>query len=148
MKKITSEFKEFISRGNVVDLAVGVVIGSAFTAIVNSFVNDIIMPLINLITGGTDGLAGLKIDLPRGNAITYGTLIAAFINFLLISLVVFIIVKTINKFRKKKDSQEPKEDPTLCPFCRLEVDKEATRCPHCTSEIPPSEEEDEWTKDI
>lgn len=138
MKKISSEFKEFISRGNVVDLAVGVVIGSAFTAIVNSLVNDILMPLINLVTGGTDGLAGLKIDLPRGNAIFYGTLIAAFINFFIISFVVFLIVKTINRFRK---NEAPKEEPKLCSFCRLEIDKKATRCPHCTSQIPPSDEE-------
>ena len=99
MKSFVKEFKEFISKGNVMDMAVGVIIGGAFTAIVTSLVNDIIMPLLSLLTGGLD-FAGLAIKLGEGEeaaSLNYGAFIAAIINFLLIAIVIFCIIKAINK---------------------------------------------------
>lgn len=124
------EFKEFISRGNVMDLAVGVIIGTAFTAIVNSLVNDILMPFIALITGGFD-FSDMYITVGESD-IMYGNFIGAVINFVLIALVIFILVRTINRMRRK---EEVTVTTYKCPYCRMEVDKEATKCPHCTSDI-------------
>lgn len=107
-KGFIEEFKDFISRGNVVDLAVGVIIGSAFTAIVTSLVNDIIMPLVGWLIGGIN-FTDLKLVIRQGSAnveeaaIYYGNFIQSVVNFLLIALVVFFVVKAINKFYKKKD---------------------------------------------
>ena len=135
MKKIIKEFKEFISRGNVVDLAVGVIIGGAFTGIVNSLVNDIIMPVIGVLTGGTH-FESLKLTLLGDAAITYGAFISAVLNFFIIALVVFLLVKVINSFRRKKDEPAPEVEPArLCPFCRQEIPRDATRCCHCTSQL-------------
>ncbi|MBQ4288480.1 MAG: large conductance mechanosensitive channel protein MscL [Clostridia bacterium] len=154
MKKFAKEFKEFISKGNVLDLAVGVIIGGAFTSIINSLVNDIFMPLLGLITGGLD-FSSLAIKLASDEKIQeaieagetpallkYGSFIAAIINFLLIALVVFIIVKAFNKLRAKK-AEEPEAPKRICPFCKQEVADDATRCPHCTSELPEEEKEEE-----
>ena len=115
--KLIAEFKEFISRGSVIDLAVGVIIGGAFTAIVTSLVDDIVMPIISLITGGID-FSSLKVTLkvPEGlldvepATINYGLFIQNIINFLLTALVIFLLVKGINSFRKKKE-EEPAPDP-------------------------------------
>lgn len=137
MKNLMKEFKEFISRGNVMDMAVGIIIGGAFTAIVTSLVNDIAMPLISIITGGIDFTA-LCIALGEGEdaaTLNYGAFIAAMINFLLIALVVFIIVKAANKFSRKKAAEPAPVTTKVCPFCREEIAIEATRCPHCTSEL-------------
>lgn len=135
MKAIIKEFKEFISRGNVMDMAVGVIIGGAFTAIVNSLVNDVMMPVLSLLTGGFDFTA-LRISLGEGEeaaALNYGAFIAAVINFLLVAAVIFVLVKMINKFsRKKKEGPAPVTTKT-CPFCREKISVEASRCPHCTS---------------
>lgn len=141
MKSFMKEFKEFISRGNVMDMAVGVIIGGAFTAIVTSLVNDIIMPLISLITGGFN-FAELSLVLGAGeNAATlnYGAFITAIINFLLIALVIFCVIKTINKFSRKKEEEETTKE---CPFCQEKISIKATRCPHCTSELPAQEAEE------
>lgn len=108
MKKFISEFKEFISRGNVLDMAVGVVIGGAFTAIVTSLVNDIITPLIGVIIGGMD-FSGLSIKVGEAT-IGYGSFIQAIINFLLISFVIFCVIRSFNKLAKKK-SEEPETPP-------------------------------------
>ncbi len=108
MKKFISEFKEFISRGNVLDMAVGVVIGGAFTAIVTSLVNDIITPLIGVIIGGMD-FSGLSIKVGEAT-IGYGSFIQAVINFLLISFVIFCVIRSFNKLAKKK-SEEPETPP-------------------------------------
>lgn len=103
------EFKEFISRGNVMDLAVAVIIGAAFTAIVNSLVNDILMPIIGLIIGGK---SFEKLSLTVGDSvIKYGMFIQSIINFLLISFVIFLIIKTLNKFKRKKDEKPVEETP-------------------------------------
>lgn len=137
MKKFFEEFKKFISRGNVVDMAVGVIIGSSFTAIVNSLVNDIFMPLVGLITGGHD-IENLSYTFGSAE-VKYGAFLSAVINFLLIALVVFTIVKLMNTAKDKmlKKQEETPAAPTTkkCPYCMSEIDINATRCPHCTSEV-------------
>lgn len=137
MKKFIEEFKQFISRGNVMDLAVGVIIGSAFTGVVNSLTDNIIKPLINCIGGAQ--VQG-KIHLLGDNYINYGAFISAVINFLIMALVIFCIMKAINKFlsaliREKKE--EIQEEPTtkICPYCKSEVPLDAVKCCHCTSDI-------------
>ena len=147
MKKFFEEFKEFINQGNVMDLAVAVVIGTAFTAIVNSVVSDLIMPLISLVTGGID-FSDMKIPLgtgPDAAAFTYGNFINAVIQFLIIALVVFLLIKGINKLHNaggaiaKKVNKRGEEVITkepMCPFCLEEVNEGATRCPHCAAELP------------
>lgn len=133
------EFKKFIMRGNVIDLAVGVIIGGAFQAIVSSLVGDIITPLIGIILGKVD-FTGLVAQI--GDAtIAYGKFITAIINFLIMAFVIFIIVKSINTVSEKaaarKKAGEPEPDPTTktCPFCKSEIDIEAVKCPHCTSDL-------------
>ena len=135
MKKFMNEFKQFISRGNVMDMAVGVIIGGAFTAIVNSLVNDVMMPLLSLVTGGLD-FSALCISLGEGEGaatLNYGAFIAAIINFLLIALVIFMLIKALNKFSKKKEEAPAAATTKDCPYCKSKIALEATRCPHCTS---------------
>lgn len=137
MKALIKEFKEFISRGNVMDMAVGVIIGGAFTAIVNSLVNDMLMPLLSLLTGGFD-FSGLCIALGEGEnaaTINYGSFISAIINFLLIALVIFLIIKAINKVSRKKKEEASVPTTKECPYCKEQIAIEATRCPHCTSKL-------------
>ena len=137
MKNFVEEFKKFIARGNVMDMAVGVIIGGAFTAIVNSLVNDVMMPVLSLITGGLD-FSKLCIVLGEGEGaatLNYGAFIVAIINFLLIALVIFMLIKTINKFTKKKEEAPAPVTTKDCPYCKEKVALEATRCPHCTSEL-------------
>ncbi len=138
MRKFLNEFKKFISRGSVVEMAVGIIIGAAFTAIVNSLVNDIIMPLISLITGGFD-FTKLAVVLGEGEhaaTLTYGAFIAAIINFILIALVLFLIVKGFNRFHANALPGVFDEEAVAtkkCPYCQSDIPKDATRCPHCTS---------------
>ena len=134
-----SEFKEFIMRGNVLDLAVGVIIGGAFQAIVSSLVDDIIMPAVGIILGKVD-FSALSVQI--GDAtISYGKFITAIINFLIMAFVIFLIVKGINTVSSKaaslKKSDEPEAAPTtkICPFCKSEIAIDATKCPHCTSNV-------------
>lgn len=126
------EFKKFISRGSVMDMAVGIIMGAAFTAIVNSLVSDVVMPIIALCTGGID-FESWVIPLVGNNSISIGKFINAVISFFLIALVMFFLIKGINALHKKKD-----EAPTTrtCPFCKTEISIDATRCPNCTSEVP------------
>ena len=136
MKAFMSEFKKFIARGNVMDMAVGIIIGGAFTAIVTSLVDDILMPVLSLIIGGFDFNA-LCIVLGEGEdaaTLNYGSFIAAIINFLLISVVIFMLIKGINKLSVKKEETAA---PTTkeCPFCKEQIAISAVRCPHCTSEL-------------
>ena len=134
MKAFFNEFKKFISRGNVMDMAVGVIIGGAFTAIVTSLVDDILMPFLSLITGGID-FSAMVIVLGSGeNAATlkYGSFIAAIINFLLIAIVIFLLIKAINKMSIKKEVAPTTKE---CPFCHETISIKATKCPHCTSEL-------------
>ncbi len=142
------EFKKFIMRGSVIDLAVGIIIGVAFTAIVNSFVNDIIMPPVGLALGNVDFVnlfVVLKEGVPTGpylsleaaraaGAVTlnYGIFINAIISFLIIALVLFFIIKGINSMKKK---EEEKVKTKSCPYCFSTIDEKATRCPNCTSQL-------------
>ncbi len=137
MKAIIKEFKEFISRGNVMDMAVGVIIGGAFTSIVTSLVNDVMMPVLSLLTGGFDftALCVSLGEVESAATLNYGAFIAAVINFLLIAVVIFALVKMINKFsRMRKEAPAPATTKT-CPFCRETISVEASRCPYCTSEL-------------
>lgn len=152
MKKFAKEFKEFITKGNALDLAIGVVIGSAFGAIVNSLVEDLIMPVIGMLMGRVNfsdlfiQLNKSAVSIPAGATLAaakeagavvfaYGNFIMTIINFLIIALVIFLLIKAINKVRK--ESEEPAAAPTTkaCPFCKIDIPLEATRCPHCTSEL-------------
>ena len=142
MRKILEEFKEFISRGNVLDLAVGVIMGGAFTSIINSLVKDIFMPVLSLITGGID-FSYMAIQIGSGEEpamLSYGNFIAAVINFILISIVIFSLVKIMNRLvrkraeeNRKEENQEKEITTKQCPYCREDISKEAIRCPHCTS---------------
>ena len=139
------EFKTFIARGNVVDLAVGVIIGAAFGKIVTSFVNDILMPPIGLLLGSVN-FADLFITLSGGAyntleeaqaagaaTINYGVFINTIVDFLIVAFVIFLLVKQVNRLKKP----EPTAEPTTkeCPYCLSAIPIKATRCPHCTSEI-------------
>ena len=155
MKGFLGEFKKFIMRGNVIDLAVGVIIGGAFQAIVNSLVNDIVSPVLSLATKGvnfadkfivltTDEVAFATVEAAKeaGYAtLNYGGFITAVINFLIMAFVIFMLVKTINKVSeigKKKEEEAAPAAPTTktCPYCKSEISIEAVKCPHCTSDIP------------
>ncbi|MBR3318566.1 MAG: large conductance mechanosensitive channel protein MscL [Atopobiaceae bacterium] len=133
--KIVDEFKEFINQGNVMDMAVGVIIGGAFTSIVKSLTDDIINPMITAITGGGTDMAG-SLVVP-GTNIDFGAFISAIINFFIVALVVFAIVKSFNKIQEasaallKKEAEEAEAAAPTCPFCLEEVKEGATRCPHC-----------------
>lgn len=155
-KGFIAEFKEFITKGNVIDLAVGVIIGGAFKAIVDSLVADVIMPVISLITGGID-FSNLFIQLSGDTkyetlaaaqeagvaTINYGNFISAVINFLIMAFVIFLMVKSINavraKFEKKPEEKEEAPTTKTCPFCCSEIAIDAVKCPHCTSDIPAEE---------
>ena len=139
MKKLFAEFKAFIAKGSVLDLAVGVIIGAAFKAIVDSLVGDIISPVIGLIadTNFTDLVWQIG-----GVSIKYGSFITAIINFLLMAIVLFLIIKAINATRTlggklKRGETETPAEPTekTCPYCQMTIAIDATRCPHCTSEV-------------
>lgn len=133
MKQFLSEFKKFALRGNVVDLAVGVIIGGAFQAIVSSLVNDVISPAIGIFAK-TD-FSNLILNI-NGAEIKYGSFITAVINFIIMAFIIFVIVKVINKIHSLEDKNEVKEPTTkVCPFCQSTISIKATRCPHCTSEI-------------
>lgn len=135
MEKFMEEFKAFISRGNVMDMAVGIIIGGAFTSIVSSLVEDIINPILGMF-GGMN-FDKLSINLLGEATLNYGKFITAVINFLIMALIVFIIMKTMNNIGeklKKKEEEKPAEPTTKkCPFCKSEIAIDATRCPHCTS---------------
>lgn len=125
------EFKEFIAHGNVMDMAIGVVMGSAFTAIVNAIVDGLLNPLIGVITAGV-AVDSLTFDF-MGVVFQYGLVLSSIIKFLVIALVLFTIVKSINKLKR----QEPPADPTTktCPFCFTEIDINAVKCPNCTADL-------------
>lgn len=150
--KIFKEFKDFAFKGNVIDMAVGVMIGGAFGKIVTSLVNDMFLPLLSLITEKMNNIAGLFVPLD-GNTYTsldavkeagapyiaYGPFLSTVIDFLLMAVCIFLFVKLITKLRNgpllKKEAAEAevKPEPRLCPYCKTEIHVEATRCPHCTS---------------
>lgn len=124
------EFKDFALQGNMLDIAVGIVIGGAFTAVVNAIVEYLIMPLVGGLTAGID-FTQLKVSV-MGADFPYGRVITSLIQFLVIALVLFFIVKSLNKMKK----EEPVRETTkTCPYCKTAIDIEATRCPNCTSEL-------------
>lgn len=144
MKKksgMIEEFKKFITRGNVMDMAVGVIVGGAFTTIVTSLNNDIISPILGIF-GGVD-FSDLKLVMGAGEnapVLKYGSFLTAVINFLIIAFIIFMLVKMMNKINesiKAKLIDEQKEEVVdntkVCPYCLEKIAKEASRCPHCTS---------------
>lgn len=143
--KFLEEFKKFILRGNVMDMAVGVIVGGAFTAIVTSLNADILTPILGVF-GGTD-FSYLTVTLGSGEnapVLTYGNFITAVINFLITALVIFLMLKAINtiteKLSRKQEAQEEAAPTTKkCPYCMSEIDIQATRCPHCTSVLEEAE---------
>lgn len=152
------EFKEFAMKGNVIDMAIGVIIGGAFQKIVTSLVNDIIMPAIAIFTGKVD-FSDLVFTIGN-SSIKYGSFITTIVDFLIIAFSIFIAIRVITKlndrtkenmekmaknnkyFKKKKKKEEPKPEPTtkLCPYCLSEINIKASRCPHCTSNLVETEE--------
>lgn len=140
MRKFFDEFKKFITRGNVMDLAVGVIIGGAFTSIVTSLNEDIITPVL-AIFGGVD-FSYLKLVMGTGEnapTLNYGNFITAVINFLITAFIIFCMVRALNKINEKLSKKEAEEEaaPTtkVCPYCKSEIALDASRCPHCTSEL-------------
>lgn len=144
------EFRTFIARGNVVELAVGIVIGAGFKSVVDSFVKDVLMPPIGMLTGGADftdlfialdgnEYASLAEATAAGAAtLNYGLFINNVLSFLIVAFAVFLLVRSYNRLQERWTEPPPAPAPTErpCPFCRLNVPLEATRCPHCTSELP------------
>lgn len=141
VKKFLEEFKKFISRGNVMDMAVGVIIGGAFTGIVSSLVDDIISPLLGLFGGAN--FDSLSVTLLGEVTLNYGRFITAVINFLIMALVIFCIVKLINgmsaKIQRKKEEIPAVPAMKICPYCKSEIAIDAVRCPHCTSVLEEKE---------
>lgn len=145
MKKFMAEFKKFALKGNMIDLAVGVIIGGAFNGLVTSLVNDIIMPVLSLFTGkmdfenwfvALDGKTYATIEAAKeagAATLNYGNFISGIINFIIMAFVVFMLVKAINKL--KKDEPAPAPTTKKCPFCKTDIPLEATKCPHCTSAL-------------
>ena len=131
-----SEFKEFISRGNVMDMAVGVVVGGAFSSIVTALVDNVIGPVIGMIMGGID-FSALSIKVGSAELLV-GNFIQAVINFLIVALVLFSVLKAFNKAAGKFKKEEAPAAPTtkICPFCKSEINIEATKCAFCASEVP------------
>jgi len=149
------EFKEFAMRGNVVDMAVGIIIGGAFGTIVKSLVADVLMPPIGLLVGGVD-FANFFVVLKQGTppapyaaladaqaagavTINYGVFLNAVISFLIVAVAVFILVKSINTMRRKEEAPPPEPTTRDCPFCLSGIPIMAVKCPHCTSELPNAE---------
>jgi large conductance mechanosensitive channel len=146
--KVFKEFKEFAVKGSMIDLAVGIIIGAAFTGVVNSLVNDVIMPPIGLLVGKVDfsnlffTISGSNFqtiaEAKQGGAVTinYGLFVNTLINFLIVAFAVFLLVKQVNAL-KRKIASEPAASPATqtCPYCKSAIHLEAVRCPNCTSEI-------------
>lgn len=148
MKKAFRDFREFAFKGNVLDMAVGVMIGGAFGKIVASLVNDVIMPAISVVVGSVnfdslfivlDGNTYATLEQAReagAPALAYGSFITTVIDFLIIALCIYIIVKLIARLRSAKEAPKAEKEPnTQCPYCAMEINAKAKRCPHCTSQL-------------
>ncbi|MBR1507165.1 MAG: large conductance mechanosensitive channel protein MscL [Eubacterium sp.] len=136
MKSFLKEFKEFALKGNVMDMAIGVIIGGAFTAIVTAFTDDFITPLISIF-GGTEFGGKIPLPGPEGNAILWGNFVSSVVNFLIVALILFLMIKAMNKLMTlgKKKEEEAAPLTKKCPFCQSDIDIKAIKCPHCTSDI-------------
>lgn len=146
--EIWKEFKTFVARGNVFDLAVGIVIGAAFGTVVSSFVKDVLMPPVGMLAGGVD-FSELYLNLSGGEyaslaeatragaaTVNYGVFLNNLLSFLVVAAVLFLLVRQYNRLRERyAEAPAPGPEATLCPRCRTEVHPEATRCPACTSEL-------------
>lgn len=151
-RETISDFKKFAFSGNIIDMTVGVVIGTGFKSIVTSFTNDIVMPLISLLTKridftnlfiSLDGKHYETLELAKAagaSTINYGVLITTFIDFLITAICIYIVIKQITKFKENK-TEKPKPTTKKCDFCKTEINIEATRCPHCTSILERKKEE-------
>jgi large conductance mechanosensitive channel len=145
------EFRDFVMRGNVLDLAVGVIIGTAFNAIVKSLVNDLLMPPIGLLLGRVD-FGNLFLVLKGGDpsvpyatladaqaagavTINYGVFVNALVSFVITAFAVFLIVKAVNQLKRKEEAPPPEPTEKECPYCFTKIPIKATRCPHCTSQL-------------
>jgi len=135
MKNLMNEFKAFINRGSVLDMGVGIIIGSAFTKIVNTLVTNILMPPLGMLIGGVD-FSELKVTIKKATSVSdavtidYGIFINSLIDFLIVSLSVFLLLKVLKKLRLEK-----KIDSITCPYCIQSISKSAIKCPHCTSNL-------------
>lgn len=142
------EFREFVMRGNVIDLAVGVIIGAAFGKIITSLVNDLIMPLVGLILGGRTNFTDFFIALDGGTyeslqaardasapVLAYGAFLTTVIDFLIVAAVIFLVVKAVNRLKRQPPPPEAAPTTKQCPYCLNLIDVKATRCPHCTSQL-------------
>lgn len=144
-KNMLKEFKEFALKGNMIDLAVGVIIGGAFNSLVTSLVSNIITPLLSLVTGkidftnlfiSLDGKSYATLEMAQkagAPTVNYGLFITGLINFFIMAFVIFMIVKMMNKLRRPKEEAPVQPTTKVCPFCKSEISIEASRCPHCTS---------------
>jgi large conductance mechanosensitive channel len=127
------EFRDFAVKGNAIDMAVGIVIGAAFTGIVNSLVKDIIMPPLGWLVGKID-FSSLQWELNKVAAIRYGVFLNAVLNFLIVAFAIFLLIKQINRFTRKKEAP-PVPTTKECPYCASTISLKAVRCPQCTSEL-------------
>ena len=135
MKKFLQEFKEFALKGNVMDMAIGVIIGGAFAAIITAFTDDFINPLIAAI-GGAEVAGRTQIG-STGAYIEWGAFITSVINFIIVALVLFCLLKAMNKLMSIGKKKEEEEKTTkLCPYCKTDIAIKAIKCPHCTSDVP------------
>lgn len=135
MKKFFNEFKEFAVKGNVMSLAVGMIIGTAFSGLVKSLLDNIISPIIGCFNTG--GINGLHATIWNAD-IYYGAFLTDVVNFIIMAFIVFLMVKGVNKLTdigKKKEEKEEAPTTKKCPYCKSEIDIEATKCPHCTSDV-------------
>ena len=154
MSKFLNEFKKFAIQGNMLDMAVGMIIGAAFKDIVNSVVNDLIMPVVSMFTGkvdfanmfiALDGITYATLEDAKAatSVVAYGQFITQVINFVILALVIFMMVKMVNKLRTAAEKPEEAPAPAApaeptektCPFCQSAISIKATKCPHCTSEL-------------
>ncbi len=141
------EFKEFTMRGNVLDMAIGIIIGAAFGKIITSFVNDILMPPIGLLLGGVD-FSNLFVNLsgqPYGSleeaqaagaaTINYGLFLNTVLDFIIVAFVIFLLIRQVNRLKREPEALPAEPTTKECPYCLSTIPIKATRCPHCTSEI-------------
>ena len=134
MKKFLKEFKEFALKGNVMSLAVGMIIGTSFSGLVTALLDNIISPIIGCFNTG--GFNNLSITIGKAT-LQYGAFLNAVINFLIMAFIVFLMVKAVNKLTSiGKKEEEVCPTTKICPYCKSEIDIEATKCPHCTSDVP------------